>query len=626
MIELFEAILATPGYVGFDFETTKDRIPETCTAQAKHEDGREAVVHCYRQPELLARVSRAISTSPAQLVAHFAVFDYRQCLLLGVEPPRGMICTYVGARALDGGMYPDGAEPAWSLKALADRKLGMILDKEVRERDWREPLDAAAVNYALDDCRAALRLWLEDQLPRLRADPDSEQGFHVVNDAIPAIATCNLHGLTFDREAHKKLCTNLRVQADLRWLEMELYSPVENHGSTHQVSAWIAEQIMGEPSSALAASLFLEQEGGIRWPTTDKTGNFILDKNVVARILPDLSEVLPDVADYLVARAAYQKAAKVLQAFGPNLWDKVDEDGRLRGTFKPHGAKTSRQSSSDPNLQNLPADEEFRACFIAPVKKKLRRKLIIADYSQIELRVGCIIADDKVMQQVFIDGRDIHSATFEHIRSLLEGRPVTYNPDLPWHKKGRKGYKGVTFASLYGAMAATIALNAGISYEEAERLLNAWLGVYTGIDRYREEQPQRAREAGYVQLVSGQKIAVLERSSAPQLINAPVQGSAASVMYRALTRVYRALKESGLDAFLCANIHDEIIIEASEEDAAAAGRILEREMAGAMIDLYPEAERMGLANIAGAAVCDRWSEKDDDDKSLKAWIEKRVAA
>ena len=242
------------------------------------------------------------------------------------------------------------------------------------------------------------------------------------------------------------------------------------------------------------------------------------------------------VGGYLRTRAAYQKDKKLLDAFGPKLASMVDADGCIRGGLIPHGARTSRMSCRDPNLQQMPIEEVFRACFEA----RPGRKLVICDYGQIELRAGWIIADDKRMQMIFREGFDIHAATAVAVFVL-----GAYDENNPAHRLVRKKAKAPNFAAFYGAQANTIAINTGLPVPEAADLLRKWLETYPGIARYREEMPVLGRKQGHVQLVSGQKIAVLESTRPAQMINAPVQGGSASVLYRAAVRVGRELAQRG---------------------------------------------------------------------------------
>lgn len=600
-IDLALEILATPGIIGIDCETTIRRAidRQICTLQVAHEDMRKAAVYIYDQPEKISVLMEAISKSPGTLVAHNAIFEWEVFMNHGGHP-QTLLCTMIAAKVLQGRIDNKTQPPSFALKAVAARDLDLILDKEVRERDWRVPMDQEAYDYAMLDAVAARNLWILYGY-QFEDDPESLQGYHLITDALPGIACANLTGLGFDRGAHKVMVAQQQQECEdlLMALSMICDERIQNHGSPSMVSKWIAEQISFEVGcTPRRAAMLFTSITGEAWPIS--TTGFSLDKHVVERVLPTVSALWPRVALYLSVRAVYQKIAKLLQAFGPTLDEKLDEGDIIRCSLIPHGAKTSRMSAREPNLQQIPKDLLFRAMFIA----RPGRKLVLADYSQIELRVGCLIADDRIMQQVFADGKDIHSATAENIHKIV------YDKTNPQHVKWRKDGKPVTFAALYGAMASTIAMNSGLGIAEASDLLEAWLDAYPGIRKYREEQPGRAREAEYIRLISGQKIVVDPTARDPQLINAPVQGSSASVMYKAVTYVYYALRESGLDAKIALVVHDEILLDASEEDAPAAAEILQREMTRALVELYPQVRHLGMENVADASVVDSWAEKD----------------
>jgi DNA polymerase I-like protein with 3'-5' exonuclease and polymerase domains len=594
------AILATPGDIGIDCETTVSRAIERdiCTLQVSHIDGRKACIYLYNQPDLIQAVMQAITDSPATLIAYNSCFEMEVFLKHG-GCPKHLKCAMVATKVLRG--IIDGKEipPVYTLKAVAARELAMPMDKSTRDRDWRIPMDQEAYDYAMLDADAALELWVLYSV-EFDEDPDQLAGFDIINNAIEGIATSNLTGLAFDRAAHRvmvheqiQFCEEYTIAMDAVCDEK-----IANHGSPAHVSRWIAEQISFEKGCKPSrAAMLYQQMTGETWKSS--TVGFSLDKHVVERVLPTLQVYWPKVALYLSLRAAYQKVAKLLQAFGEPLDQKLDPGDILRCSMIPHGAKTSRMSARDPNLQQMPAEAAFRRMF----KARTGRVLVLADYSQIELRVGCLIANDLVMQHVFRLGKDIHAATAENIHGIV------YDETNYQHVLWRKAGKPVTFAALYGAEAATIAMNSGLDMEAAATLLESWLDAYPGIRDYRLAQPDRARNAGYIQLVSGQKIKVHESARAAQLINAPVQGSSASVMYLAITYTHQALKDAGIDAALALIVHDEILIDSAPECAQQAADILQTQMARALVDLYPEVAELGLENVAEAVVAQSWADK-----------------
>lgn len=599
-------ILATPGVVGFDFETTVSRLYERkiCTIQVAHEDGREAFLWVYGQDGLIRTILKAAERSPATLAAHFAIFETETAMRYGFCIP--FKCTYIAARVLRGVVPGNGIDPVFSLAGRVSMELGEERDKSIRSSDWTQPPTPEMIEYALLDARDTRDLWILYDY-ELHEDPDQLRGFNVVNNALLAIAECNNTGLRFNREAHLLLCSRKQHELETHHLALDLHcdGQIDNHGSPKQVGQWLAEQISFEPGcSALRASLlYAQMTGEPQWRLT-ASGQLSTDKDYIASILATVEYFWPEVGAYLRARSMYQKTKKLLEAFGPVLETKVDADGNLRGSLIPHGARTSRQSCRDPNLQQMPAEDEMRALFERTSKGRV---IVQADYEQVELVVGCVICADQAMQEVFRQRQDIHSATAANIAGIPYAE---FDKDDPYHAKLRKGGKPVTFAALYGAQTSTIALNSGLPMLEAEKLLNDWLNAYPGIREYRETEPARAHEVGYTQLVSGQKIAVRKDSRAPQLINIRVQGGAASVMYLAATYVWQALRMSGLDAKMALLVHDEILLDCAEEDAIEAAELLQREMTNAIYDLFPEVRDIKRGWAADAAVVHNWAQKD----------------
>lgn len=259
--------------------------------------------------------------------------------------------------------------------------------------------------------------------------------------------------------------------------------------------------------------------------------------------------------------------------------------------------------NSTPNLQQMPAEAEFRALF----KAIPGRKLIVADYSQIELRVIAIIANELNMLRIFADKADIHQRSADGIKRLL-----THNPDAVATKQERKDSKPVSFGITYGAMAPAVAASSGLPLAEAEVLLNAWLEVYPGIRTYRDTAFPQAQAAGGVRLVSGQFIKIAADTRAPQAVNTPIQGSAASVLYRAMKLVHDAVLDArahGYDIWFSATIHDELILDCSEEDAPIGQSLLQAGMRKALLDLYPNAADMGMRESADAEIVESWADK-----------------
>jgi DNA polymerase-1 len=247
------------------------------------------------------------------------------------------------------------------------------------------------------------------------------------------------------------------------------------------------------------------------------------------------------------------------------------ETGRIHTSYALAATSTGRLASTDPNLQNIPArtkeGRQIRTAFIA----EKGHKLISADYGQIELRILAHIADIPQLKKAFDDGLDIHAMT----ASEMFGVPV--EGMLP---EVRRRAKAINFGIIYGISPFGLANQLGISREEAGAYIKTYFDRFPGIRGYMEGTKQFAREHGYVETVFGRRIhypeintrnpsmrGFLERAA----INAPIQGSAADIIRRAMVRMPAALAAAGLSsARMLLQVHDELVFEAKEAEVAKA--------------------------------------------------------
>jgi DNA polymerase-1 len=257
----------------------------------------------------------------------------------------------------------------------------------------------------------------------------------------------------------------------------------------------------------------------------------------------------------------------------------IDEEGRLHTTFNQTATTTGRLSSTNPNLQNIPIrtelGREIRACFVAEEGKKL----ISADYSQVELRLLAHIAGEDVLKEIFRRGEDVHTATAE---TILGGKT---DPGT------RSKAKMVNYGIVYGLSAFGLADRLQIERDEAQEFIDRYLERFPAVKRFIDETIERAGEEGQVSTLFGRFRRVPElRSRNPQTrslgerlaVNMVIQGTAADIMKVAMVRARDALREAGLEGTrLVLQIHDELLFEAPEGEVEEAMRIVEREMAGA---------------------------------------------
>jgi DNA polymerase-1 len=256
----------------------------------------------------------------------------------------------------------------------------------------------------------------------------------------------------------------------------------------------------------------------------------------------------------------------------------IGRDGRIHTKFNMMVTATGRLSSTEPNLQNIPIRQdlgsEIRKMFVA----EDGCLLVDADYSQIELRVLAHIADDKAMIEAFEKGEDIHTIT----ASQVFGVPVSrVTSEL------RRRAKAVNFGIVYGISDFSLGEDIGVTRAEARQYIDSYLNLYSGIHEYMRTVVENAKESGYVKTIMHRLRYLPELQSKNfnirsfgerAAMNTPIQGSAADIIKLAMLHVSRRLKKEGLRSKLVLQIHDELIVEAPEEEAEIAARILTEEM------------------------------------------------
>ena len=297
------------------------------------------------------------------------------------------------------------------------------------------------------------------------------------------------------------------------------------------------------------------------------------------------AEVLESIADkhpIVPLITEYRALTKLQNTYVTGLLKVVGEDGRVHSTFKQTETRTGRISSAEPNIQNIPVrtplGREMRRFFTA----KDGYLLIDADYSQIELRVLAHISGDETMRKAFNEGVDIHTVT----ASQVFDQPVQWvTPEL------RSKAKAVNFGIVYGIGAFSLSKDIGVTVSKASEYIKAYLSKYSGIAHYMEQTVAKAKRDGYVETMFGRRRYIKELAAKNKNLqafgervakNTPIQGTAADIIKIAMIRVYDRLKQSGLDAKLILQVHDELIVEAREDCAEEVAALLREEMENAV--------------------------------------------
>ena len=296
----------------------------------------------------------------------------------------------------------------------------------------------------------------------------------------------------------------------------------------------------------------------------------------------DVLENLRDKDPIIDMIIMYRQYTKLQSTYVEGLLKAVSADGRIHSVFKQTETRTGRISSTEPNLQNIPVrtklGRNMRKFFVS----ENGRTLIDADYSQIELRILAHLSGDKNMQESFISGKDIHTSTAAQVFGMPEDM-VT--PEM------RRAAKAVNFGIVYGISAFSLAKDIDVSVAKADRYIKSYLSNFPKVKEFMDKAIADAESKGYSETIFGRRRYIPELAAKNKNIqsfgkraamNAPVQGAAADIIKIAMVKVFRRLRDEKLDAHLILQIHDELIIEASEKDAARAAQVLGEEMRNAV--------------------------------------------
>jgi DNA polymerase-1 len=407
------------------------------------------------------------------------------------------------------------------------------------------PLDQAT-RYAAEDADVTLRLW-ERLKPRL-----SREGVSTIYETqdrplIPVVADMERAGVLIDRERLSQLSGDFAQRMGALEAEAhQLAGRSFNLGSPKQ----IGDILFGEMGLADVAGAKKTKTGA--WATGADT---LEDLAAYGHALP---KVLLD----------WRMLSKLRSTYTETLSEAIDKrTGRVHTSYSLAGAQTGRLASTDPNLQNIPIRTEegrkIREAFIAAPGNVL----VSADYSQIELRLLAHVADIPSLRKAFHDGVDIHAMT----ASEMFGVPVKGMDPMV-----RRQAKAINFGIIYGISGYGLARQLSIPREEAAAYIKKYFQKFPGIQDYMEQYRAFAREHGYVSTIFGRKVWLPQiKASNPaersfgerQAINAPLQGSAADIIKRAMIRMPAALKAAGLKAKMLLQVHDELVFEAPEKES-----------------------------------------------------------
>ncbi len=309
---------------------------------------------------------------------------------------------------------------------------------------------------------------------------------------------------------------------------------------------------------------------------TKKTGQYATGEDVLMK----LRHVHP-VVDKILLHREYQKLLSTYVTALPQLINPTT--GKVHTTFNQVVAVTGRLSSDHPNLQNIPIrTERGRQIRKAFIPRDENHVLLSADYSQIELRIVASISGDEAMCEAFRKNKDIHTATAARVYNI---------PESDVSKEMRYKAKSVNFGIIYGQGAFGLAENLGISRTEAKELIETYFRQYPGIRKYMDDQIHYARTHGYVKTLLGRRRYLphihsqnqAERGFAERnAINAPIQGTAADMIKKAMVSIYRKMKSAKMKSALILQVHDELVFDAHKNELDELQHLVRQEMENAL--------------------------------------------
>jgi len=469
--------------------------------------------------------------------------------------------TMVMSFDLDAGRSIDGIGGGHGMDELSQRHLGHtpLAFKDLcgtgkKAISFTEVPTGRATEYAAEDAEVTWRLHRLLK-PRLSEEHATRIYERVDRPLVPVVAQMERHGIKVDRERLAGLSATFAEEIGKLELEIhELAGQPFTIGSPQQLGAILFDKL------------------GYKGGKKGKSGQYSTDQSVLERLDGEGAPLASKVLEW-------RQLSKLRSTYTEALQDAINpHTGRVHTSYSLVGAQTGRLSSTEPNLQNIPIRTEIgrqiRDAFVA----EPGNVLLAADYSQIELRLAAHMADVPELRQAFEAGEDIHARTAQEMFGEV-------NRDT----RGRA--KTVNFAILYGISRWGLAGRLGVTPDEAQAVIDLYFQRFPGIQRYIHDTLASVRDKGFSETLLGRKCWFPRISSPNQAerqgseraaINAPIQGTSADIIKRAMVRMMPALEAAGLGHVrMLLQVHDELVFELPEGDVAAASEVIRNVMAGA---------------------------------------------
>jgi len=505
--------------------------------------------------EALAAIGPLLTDRSVLKIGHGMKYDWLLLHRLGIDIA-GFDDTMLISYVLDAGTS------GHSLDALADRWLGHVVipfkdlvgsGKSLVSFDLVDI--ERATTYSTEGADISMRLW-QVLKPRLVANGLVSVYERLERPLLPVLARMEERGISVDRQMLSRLSGELAQRAAA--LEDEVYQIAGERFT------------IGSPKQ-LGDILFGRM--GVPGGTKTKSGQWSTTAQVLEELATEGYELPRKIVDW-------RQLTKLKSTYTDALPDYIHPDTkRVHTSYAMASTATGRLSSNEPNLQNIPIrtaeGRKVRTAFIA----QPGNKLISADYSQIELRILAHVADLPQMKAAFANGDDIHAITASEMFNVpVEGMP----------REVRSRAKAINFGIVYGISAFGLANQLSIPREEAGAYIKRYFERFPGIRDYMDRTKAFCRDTGYVETIFGRRAHYPEiRASNPSIranseraaINAPIQGSAADIIRRAMVRMDGALAEAGLsDVRMLLQVHDELVFEAPAESVEAAMPVIRKVM------------------------------------------------
>ncbi|PRA95355.1 DNA polymerase I [Chryseobacterium sp. MYb7] len=506
-------------------------------------------------------------------IAHNLKYDYKVLKQYDITVKGAMFDTMIAHYLLN----PDGrhgmdylSEVYLNYKPVSIETI--IGKKGKKQGSFRDADVRTQTDYAAEDADVTFQLY-ELFAPQLKKENLEELFFNIEMPLMEVLAKMELAGISLDEKWLAQESVDL--ENDLKQLETKIFELSEeefNMNSPKQLGEILFEKLQLDPKAKKT-----------------KTGQYATSEDVLQKLASK-----HEIIKYILEYRTYQKLKSTYVDALPSQIDK--EDNRVHTNFSQTTAATGRLASVNPNLQNIPIrtvrGQQIRGAFVSGEGKKI----ISADYSQIELRLIAEISGEDNMIKAFQDGEDIHASTAAKLFKI---------PLDEVSKTQRSQAKTVNFGIIYGQGAFALAEQTGLSRTEAKQMIEAYFETYPKLKEYMAEQVNKARQVGYVETILGRKRHLKDINSnnfvvrghaERNAVNAPVQGSAADVVKLAMIKIDRELEEQQLKTKMLLQVHDELIFESPVDEIETASKLIRTEMESALKTQVPLLVEIGVGD------------------------------